>query len=121
METATLTLTKGQIESLPVHAVYESKNGRAQVTLKKTATGETEITANCDSLNLIVESLYKEVFHLRVLESELTQKLSEQKVTEVNRLTGWQWFWVRLGQICLVALFLYGLVKLVKKHYKLFI
>ncbi|KAA6308139.1 hypothetical protein EZS27_040184 [termite gut metagenome] len=118
-ETATLTLTKEQIDSLPVDALYESKSGRAGITLKKTTAGEAEITANCDSLNLVVESLYKEVFHLRVLESELTQKLNEQKVIEVNRLTSWQWFWNRLGQICFVALILYVAVKLVKKHFKI--
>jgi hypothetical protein len=116
-----LTLSKRQIDSLPVHAVYESKNGRAGVTLKKTTTGDTEITANCDSLNLIVESLYKEVFHLRVSESELTQKLSDKQVREVSRLTVFQRFWIWLGKICSGALILYVAVKLVKKHFKLFI
>jgi hypothetical protein len=118
-ETATLTLTREQIDSLPADAVYESKSGRAGVTLKKTTAGEVEITANCDSLNLIVESLYKEVFHLRVSESELTQKLNDKQVSEVSRLTVFQRFWIWLGKIYSVALILYVVVKLVKKHFKI--
>jgi hypothetical protein len=41
------------------------------------------------------------------------------KTVTTNILTGWQWFWVRLGQLALIALFIWklpALINLFKKY-----
>lgn len=67
-------------------ATYQEKNGNATGTVKKTDKG-IEFTANCDSLNILIEQLTKEVYRFQSENSALVTKLNEQKVTE---LSGWQ-------------------------------
>jgi hypothetical protein len=76
---------------LPPGAVYRAQDGQASATIKRTDTGY-EITANCDSLLLLVTNYEKEVYHLNSLNTALETKLKEQKTEIIKEPDGWQWF-----------------------------
>lgn len=102
--TAKLNLTQKQIEELPIGAVYEAKDGNATGTVRKTADNNIEFTANCDSLNLLVESLNKEVYRYQKDNKALVTKLKEQK--EVG-LSGWQHFQIYGFRIYIILTLIY--------------
>lgn len=102
--TAKLNLTQKQIEELPIGAVYEAKDGNATGTVRKTADDNIEFTANCDSLNLLVESLNKEVYRYQKDNKALVTKLKEQK--EVG-LSGWQHFQIYGFRIYIILTLIY--------------
>jgi hypothetical protein len=90
--TAKLNLSLEQLQDLPVGGKYQAKDGNATGTIEKKPDGSLEFTANCDSLTLLVESLTKEVYRYKNENAELKTNTKEEKVVEVNRLSGWQWF-----------------------------
>jgi len=89
--TAKLTLSEEQLTNLPEGASYQAKDGNATGTVKKTAKG-IEFTANCDSLNLLIEQLTKEVYRYKSDSTALVTKLNQQQTIEVNKLTSSQLF-----------------------------
>lgn len=113
---AVMRLTPSQIKTLSPGAAYRTKDKTAAVTARKTQTGMLEVTADCDSLNFIVESLYTEVYRLRQTNRELTEKSAEQQVREINRLTGWQHFWIKVGKLSASILFIYFTYKAFKRR-----
>ncbi|WP_165043728.1 hypothetical protein [Dysgonomonas sp. ZJ709] len=115
--TAKLSLTPADLEALPIGATYQAQDGQATATVKKTDTGY-EITANCDSLLLLVTDLYIEVNRLNKEKTELKTHLNEQKITEVNRLSGWQWFQIWCGRILLSVSAIYIGIKFIKSKIK---
>ena len=90
--TAKLTLSLEQIDKLPVGAVYQEKDGNATGTVSKTNEGNIEFTANCDSLLILIDELSKEVYHFQRENTALKTNQKEEKIVEVNKLNGWQWF-----------------------------
>jgi hypothetical protein len=111
---ATLTLSFDSLLRLPVGAGYTEKQGQATVAVLMTEGGMIEASANCDSLTLLVEEMKTEIFHLNKEKTELKSELNEQKIIEVNRLTGWQWFQVWTGRICLILIAGILIIKLIK-------
>lgn len=98
-----MTLSSEQINDLPVGASYQDKSGNATGTVKKTEKG-IEFTANCDSLNILIDQLTTEVHRYKSENSALKTTLSEQKVIEVNVLTGWQHFQLKGFWLLLIVL-----------------
>jgi hypothetical protein len=90
--TARLSLSPLQIESLPPGAVYQAKSGNASAAVAKTDDGNIEITANCDSLLILIEELNKEVHHFLSENTALKTELSEQKIEVLREPTPIQWF-----------------------------
>ncbi len=89
--TAILSITPDELEKLPTGAVYRAQDGQASATIKRTDTGY-EITANCDSLLVLVTNYEREVYHLNSLNTALKTKLKEQKTEIIKEPSGWQWF-----------------------------
>ncbi len=102
MSRATLTLPPGTIDSLPPGAAYTDRNGQATVTLRKGAGDTIVVTATCDSLARQYLLLQEEMTRLR--EASETQYLPP---ATVNEPTGWQWFFIRLGQLAAAGLVFY--------------
>ena len=46
-------VTIKELQNLPSNAVYHKRQGRAELTIAKTKTGDIQVTANCDSLYLL--------------------------------------------------------------------
>lgn len=90
--TAKQNLSLDQLQDLPVGGKYQAKDGNATGTIEKKPDGSLEFTANCDSLTLLVESLTKEVYRYKNENAELKTNTKEEKIVEINRLSGWQWF-----------------------------
>ncbi len=106
MSQVSITLPVEAIEQLPSGAAYTDRNGQATVTLRK-GTGDTiVVTATCDSLQRQYLLLEEELTRLR----GATETKYLPPVT-VNEPTGWQWFFIRLGQLAAAGLVLY-LIKL---------
>jgi hypothetical protein len=101
---------------LPVGAGYTEKQGQATVAVQMSEGGYIEASANCDSLTILVDELRTEVYHLNNEKTELKSVLSEQKIIEVNRLTGWQWFQVWTGRICLALIAGTGIFRIIKNR-----
>jgi hypothetical protein len=99
---------------LPVGAEFRERNGQAVVAVIRTEGGLTA-SATCDSLTLLVDELRTEIFHLNAEKGSFKSEESEIKTVEVNRLTGWQWFQVWTGRICLGLLMVFAVVKGLKR------
>gem|GEM_PF-3336992 len=89
--TATIAVENMELDKLPVGAIYQAKDGNATATIKKTDKG-IEFTANCDSLNLLIEQLTKEVYRYKSDSTALVHKERQQQTIEVNKLTSSQSF-----------------------------
>lgn len=101
---ATLKLDIKQLADLPNGAFYQSKQDNATASAKKADDGTLEITANCDSLTLLVDNLEIEVYRLQKENSTLVTKLKHK---EVIALSGWQKFQIWCGRILLGLLIVY--------------
>lgn len=88
---AKVTLSEKELIDLPLGASYQAKDRNATGTIRKTDKG-IEFTANCDSLNLLVEQLTKEVYRYRSDSTALVTKQNQQQTIEVNKLTRSQLF-----------------------------
>lgn len=94
---AKLRIPSAKLASLPQGAGYSTKSGQATITVTKRANDSIDITGTCDSLA-------REVI---LLQEELTRRGQETQVREQKcQPTGWQWFWIRTGQIALLVLFI---------------
>lgn len=102
--TATLNLTPKQIEELPIGASFQTKDGNATGTVKKIGDNNIEFIANCDSLNLLVESLNKEVYRYKEDNKALVTKINKQ---ETVGLSGWEWFQIYGFRIYIILTFIY--------------
>lgn len=109
--TTVVTVSREELNSLPVGASFQTKQGNASGEVRKTKENEFEFTATCDSLTILVQELKTEVHHLNSQNSALKTQLNEQKTAEVNKLTGWQSFQIWLGRVCVVLLIIYILYK----------
>ncbi len=105
MSRVTLTLPPGAIEALPPDAAYTDRNGQATVTLRKGMGDTLVVTATCDSLARQYLLLQEEFTRLR--SATETQYLPP---ATVNEPTGWQWFFIRLGQLAAAGLVLYLII-----------
>jgi NH3-dependent NAD+ synthetase len=105
--TAKLSLTQKQIDELPIGAVYEAKDGNASGTVRKTKDNNIEFTANCDSLHFMLEYAIKEVYRLNKEKTELKNSLKEEKIVEVNKLNGWQYFQIYGFRIYVILTIIY--------------
>jgi hypothetical protein len=95
-----LILSLDSLFLLPAGAGYIEKSGQATVAVTRTESGVVA-SANCDSLTLLVNEFRTEIFHLNNEKTAIKAELKEQKILEVNRLTGWQSFLIWTGGICL--------------------
>ncbi|MDR1454108.1 MAG: hypothetical protein LBJ01_00495 [Tannerella sp.] len=111
---AELAVTLDGLLQLPVGAEFRERNGQAVVAVIRTEGGLTA-SATCDSLTLLVDELRTEIFHLNAEKGSFKSEESEIKTVEVNRLTGWQWFQVWTGRICLGLLMVFAVVKGLKR------
>lgn len=100
---ADLRLNLRELKNLPPGAVYTEKNGQASVRAER-KDSIIYITATCDSLQLIVESQYREI-------SRLHTQLEQQK-TEVVKPPGW-WatfktnaFYIAIGMLLMLVIIL---------------
>jgi hypothetical protein len=103
---AELTVTTEELNNLPTGGEFQSKKGNARVRAKKEHDGTITITANCDSLVLLVEQLRMEVYHSQKENTELKTTIEQQELTQ--ELSGWQWFQIWIGRIAMIigALFI---------------
>lgn len=120
--TAKLSLNPDQLGNLPVGASYQAQEGNATATVTKTDKG-IEFTANCDSLNFLIEQLTKEVYRYKSDSTALVQKLNKQQTIEVNKLTRSQsfqiWGFRILMTIAIIGIFKkFNIWQLIKKILK---
>jgi hypothetical protein len=107
-----MKLSFDSLVALPVGAGYTARQGQATLTVNRAESGMIEASANCDSLTLLVDELRTEIYHLNKEKTDFTSKLSEQKIIEVNRLTGWQYFQIWTGRICLAIIVILAIRKI---------
>jgi hypothetical protein len=110
---AKLTLSFDSLRALPAGAEFRATQGQATVTVLRSEGGITA-SADCDSLTLLVDELKTEIFHLNKEKMTFQSELSEQKIIEVNRLTGWQSFQIWTGRLCLALVVIITGIKLFK-------
>lgn len=71
-----------------------------------------EVTATCDSLSRQVIYLQEELARTRS-----RTHVEERPAERISEPTGWQWFWIRTGQVS-VGLFVLTLIKRRLKKYQ---
>lgn len=110
--TAKLNLDPKQLADLPKGAKFENKQGNATATATVADDGTIEITANCDSLTLLVDELTTEVYRYKESNKALVTQLSKK---ETKGLSGWQNFRIWCGNIALGLLIVFIVYKKIKK------
>ena len=115
--TAKLNLLIDVLDSLPVGALFQARDGNATGTVIKNDDNTLTFIANCDSLIFLVEQLNKELYHSRSENTTLKTTLNEQKLSVVNELSGWQWFQIYGFRILLI---IFLLIILWQKRIKMF-
>ncbi|MEN9919684.1 MAG: hypothetical protein RL662_2120 [Bacteroidota bacterium] len=94
--TAKLNVTPQQLAELPKGAIFQNKQGNATATAKVADDGTIEITANCDSLTLLIENLEIEEYRLQKENKALVTNINKEKTVV---LSGWQNFQIWCGRI----------------------
>lgn len=104
-----MTATTTKLAMLPTGAGYNFKSGQAGLTVTRGEGDTLYIYATCDSLQRIIDHYEEE----RV---NLLSKSSEQIIEKPpDGPTGWQWFWIRIGQLAVIyAVCRYLLPKAIK-------
>lgn len=116
---AELRVSPEDLKNLPAGGGFHNKSGNATVGAKKEKDGTLTITANCDSLILLVENLKTEAHHFRNENMALKSELSERTTEIVQEPSGWQWFQIWWGRILTAALIAGLIYKRIKNHLKL--
>jgi|GEM_PF-4595717 len=116
---AALNLNLADLSTLPIGAKYEDKQGQATVGIEKTGENDYKITANCDSLSMIISEKETEIYHLQKTVKELEEKESQTIEVTKYKQNDWQivcgWF----GKIFMGVLGV-GLIILVLKWKRFF-
>lgn len=106
---AALRLNLSDLQTLTTGAVFTEKNGQASVRAER-KDSIIIITATCDSLQLLVESQTREIYHLR------TQL--EKKHTEIEKHPGWWETFKNNAFYIAVGMFLMLVINLIRKIWK---
>lgn len=105
----TLTTTPTKLEGMLAGTGYHLKQGQASLNVIKEDDGSLTISASCDSLQRLVLFYEEETSLLR---SQLEEATTEKPP---DGPTGWQWFWIRIGQLAVIyAVCRYLLPKAIK-------
>lgn len=102
-----MTVPASTLAALPPGTGYSLKSGQATVSLKRLDNDSIEVSATCDSLTRRVMLLTEELTRIRN-ETEVREKPPQT----VREPTGWQWFWIRFGQLAAL-----GVILIVIKRY----
>ena len=113
--TAKLSIKPEDLAKLPPGAKFENKQGNATATAKVTPDGTIEITANCDSLVLLVENLETEVYRLQKENKALVTNINKKETVE---LSGWQHFQIKGFWVCITIIAIYLTYKKVKRKWQ---
>lgn len=113
--TAKLNISPDDLAKLPPGAKFESKQGNATATAKVAPDGTIEITANCDSLSLLIENLEIEVYRLQKQNTALVTNNSTKKSVE---LSGWQHFQIKGFWVCIAIIAIFLTYKKVKRQWQ---
>lgn len=100
------------VSELPVGAWFTAKQGQAQAKVGNDGNGNLIVESSCDSIQRRCWYLEEEITRIR-------NELQEQETRPPdNGPTGWQWFWIRTGQIltAVCSLILIGI--LIKQRLK---
>ena len=116
--TATFNVSFDQLDSLPAGASYQQKSGNATGTITKNNDNTLTITANCDSLILLVESLKKEVYHFQSENTTLKSELNERQTQVLKEPSSWQWFQIYGFRILLIINLIIILIAILWKKMK---
>ncbi|MDR1370946.1 MAG: hypothetical protein LBJ72_12615 [Dysgonamonadaceae bacterium] len=117
-ESAKLEVTPEAITNLPTGAVFSGKQGRATVTLSKDEKGNINVTANCDSLQFVIENLNL-TYERYVTQTNDSIASLNQQISTVVSLSDWDVFWIKMGKICgsiLILTIIFFFVKWKLKH-----
>lgn len=76
------------------------------MSLTRLDNGDILATATCDSLERVVIRQQEELERVR-----RTSELREKPPKVVREPTGWQWFWIRTGQLLLIGLPVYRIAR----------
>lgn len=96
------------LSKLPTGVWYFSKEGRASVMAGRDKNNNLIVESACDSVTR--RCLFLEEENARLRESVTSE---ENKPVDTGP-SGWQWFWIRTGQLLSVAAFVLLSVKIIK-------
>lgn len=114
---AELNVTPEDLQNLPVGSEFQNKSGNATVSAKKEKDGSLTITANCDSLILLVENLKIENFHFKKENTELKAKVETKETKIIKEPSGWQWFQIKGFWVLLISILLYIVFRILKRRF----
>lgn len=108
MSRASLRVPMDSVSSLPPGAWYGAQQGQASVRVSRDSTGRYLLVESaCDSIRRRCLYLEEEITRIRsstaLLHNEQWRQEKEETQTSPHPSaaapTGWQWFWIRTGQV----------------------
>jgi hypothetical protein len=87
-----MTIGENALRALPPGARYDNRNEQATVTVLKTEDGTYKVSADCDSLSLLLYERETEIYRLERERRDLEKTLTEERIETVREPTGFQWF-----------------------------
>ena len=88
------------VAKLPAGAWYAGRQGQASVQAGNDGNGNLLVESSCDSIQRRCWYLEEEVTRIR---NEWQEKAGRPPEVIVHEPSGWQWFWMRTGQILTAA------------------
>jgi len=83
------TINCDSLTNKPRPASFKARSKRATVSVTVSATGRLEATAACDSMQLKITALDKEIFHLRHEVDKKTVVQTEYKTRTIDKICRW--------------------------------
>lgn len=96
---------------LPIGSGYHKQDGQASLNITKGENDSIYITATCDSLERLITYYEEENFRLR------TSLEEKEYIPPDRKPTGWQWFWIRFGQLSAIIGAGWIFFRKLKTHY----
>lgn len=108
---AQITVDIRELQQLPAGGSFNKKQGRAGVSAVKNKDGTIDISANCDSLTILITHYEKEVFRLSQENVSLKTNLKTKEVIELSRLQIFQLYGFRVTWGLIVLYLIYRKLK----------
>jgi hypothetical protein len=111
-----MIISLDSILKLPLNAVFHSKKGQVSSLFSNIGNNNYLVTANCDSLIILVSNLETKIVHLKKENTELIESQKESQIITIKEPDGIQWFQIWLGRILGILMILYLSWKLIMKR-----
>lgn len=105
------------VAKLPPGAAFTLRQGQATLSVGRDEAGHLVADARCDSISRRCIYLEKELSRIS-RQSTASDSVAAQTAAVPSGPTGWQWFWIRMGQVAAAAVAMRWIIHLFINKFK---